>query len=90
MKNFNLTVEVVREGQPRKYADLEYEYRIHTDCASEYCIKMICQAIRPCKHEFKEWLDKKEDVNVYFSGYYTLKKVGDNTYIYYVKEPFCD
>jgi len=86
---FKLSVKVIRKGQPRPYADSEYEYEIEAENCSEYYVKEFCTGfLRYCKQTRAEW--KRDDANSYFHGYYEFSKIGENKYRYYVKEPFCD
>lgn len=88
MKEYNFQVEIIRAGQPRKYADSEYEYVVTSD-QPEFVVKQFCTGVlRPKKQTYKDW--DKNNASSYFSGYYTFGKIGDNAYRYYVKEPFCD
>ena len=88
MKQFNISVEVVREGQPRPYADSEYEYKIKADCG-EFMVKAFCtKVLKPCVQTREEWNVK--DADSYFRGYYTFSNVSKNEYKYYVNQPFCD
>ena len=89
IREFKLSVKVIREGQPRPYADSEYEYIIEAEGCSEYYVKEFCTGfLRYCKQTRAEW--KRDDANSYFHGYYEFSKIGENKYRYYVKEPFCD
>ena len=88
-REFKLSVKVIREGQPRPYADSEYEYEIEAENCSEYYVKEFCTGfLRYCKQTRAEW--HLDDANSYFHGYYEFSKIGENKYRYYVKEPFCD
>ncbi len=88
-REYRLSVKVIREGQPRPYADSEYEYEIEAENCSEYAVKEFCTGfLRYCKQTRAEW--KRDDANSYFHGYYEFSKIGENKYRYYVKEPFCD
>ena len=88
-REYRLSVKVIREGQPRRYADSEYEYEIEAENCNEYAVKDFCtRFLRYCKQTRAEW--KRDDANSYFHGYYEFSKIGENKYRYYVKEPFCD
>ena len=88
MKEFKFQVNTIREGQPRPYADSEYEYEIISDCG-EFAVRQFCTNIlRAKRQEYKDW--DRHNADSYFAGYYRFAKTGDNTYKYYVKEPFCD
>lgn len=41
---YEFDVEIIREGQPRRYADNEYEYIIKSDKAS-YIVEQFCKHI---------------------------------------------
>mgnify|MGYP000987251492 CR=1 FL=1 len=89
MREFNLHVKAIREGQPRPYADSEYEYEIETENCSEFTVKQFCtKVLRPCKQTRAEW--NTGDADSYFRGYYEFSKIGENKYRYYKKEPFTD
>ena len=89
MRQFNISVEVIREGQPRPYADSEYEYKIKVENYNEFMVKQFCtKVLKPCVQTREEW-DVK-DADSYFRGCYTFSKVGENEYKYYVNQPFCD
>lgn len=87
IREFKLSVKVIREGQPRPYADLEYEYEIEAEGCYEYTVKEFCtRFLRPCKQTRAEWDTKNADS--YFHGYYEFSKIGENKYRYYKKEPY--
>lgn len=92
MRDFKLSVKAIREGQPRSYADSEYEYEIEVEncngaITSEHMVKMFCtKVLRPCRQTYAEWDTNKADS--YFHGYYEFSKFGENKYRYYKKEPY--
>lgn len=89
-RNYYFDVEVKQAGQPRPYADSEYEYEI-VSTRPEHEVKAFCTKIlRPCSQTFKEWSENKNSAASYFAGYYVFEKTGDNTYRYFKKEPFAD
>lgn len=89
MREFSIKVKVIKEGQSKPYTDSEYEYEIEVENQSEHGIKEFCtRFLNPCTQTFEQW--NKNDADSYFRGYYTFKKLADNKYRYYVKEPFCD
>ena len=49
MINYNFEVKVIREGQPRSYADSEYEFIIKSDKAP-YIVEQFCKYV--LKHPF--------------------------------------
>jgi hypothetical protein len=88
VNNYNFEVKTIRFGQPRPYADSEYEFEITSECG-EWVVKQFCTNIlKQCTQDYAHW--NKNDANSYFGGYYTFSKTSDNTYKYYVKKPFCD
>lgn len=87
MRDLTLSVKVLRQGQPRPYADSEYEYEIETENCNEHMVKMFCtKALRPCNQTRAEW--DTDSAGSYFHGYYEFSKVGENKYRYYKKEPY--
>jgi hypothetical protein len=87
MKEFKISVKVLREGQPRAYADSEYEYEIETENCGEYMVMGFCtKVLRPCNQTRSEW--NTGDASSYFHGYYEFSKIGENRYRYYKKEPY--
>lgn len=70
----------------------EYEFILTADGMSEFEVKAYCTRIlRPCKQTAEKWnKEKRESADIYFGGYFTFKKIGENQYKYYVLEPFCD
>lgn len=96
-REYRFTVETIRAGQPRAYADSEYEYIVEvslpcfTAREEEWTVKQFCTTIlNPCFQTHEEWYKNRRDAGKYFAGYHTLEKVGENTYRYYVCRPFCD
>jgi Lar family restriction alleviation protein len=92
VKKINMKNEKIREGQPRPYADSEYEFIIKADGMTEFEIKKYCMAIlEPCSQTYEEWMkDKNNSADVYFRGYYEFEKLSDGRYRYYVLSPYCD
>lgn len=81
-------VKVIREGQPRPYADSEYEYEIISE-QSEFMVKRFCTyCLKECHQAYSQW--DKSNADSYFRGYYVFDKTDENTYKYRVKQPFCD
>lgn len=88
---FKVSVNQTKCGQPRPYADSEYEYEIEVEGQSEYWVKLFCtQFLRPKKLNYQEWAAEEGSAATYFAGYYTFTSIGENKYRYYVKEPFTD
>lgn len=89
MNEYSITVNIIKSGQPRPYADSEYEYEITAENCSEYMIKDFCtRYLCPCNQTRKQW--NTDDANSYFHGYYEFSKIADNKYRYYVMQPFAD
>lgn len=87
MREMKLSIKVLREGQPRPYADSEYEYEIEVENCPEFTVKQFCTKIlRPCTQTRAEW--KTDNAGSYFGGYYEFSAIGDNKYRYYVKSPY--
>lgn len=90
-RKISIEIETLRAGQPRRYADSEYEYILTVDGMSEFEAKKYCtEILQPCKQTKQEWIEGKDSADVYFLGYYTFEKIGDNKYRYYMLRPFCD
>ena len=88
-REFKLSVKVIREGQPRPYADSEYEYEIEAENYNEYSVKGFCtRFLQPCTQTRAQW--NRDNADSYFHGYYEFSKITENRYRYYVKRPFCD
>jgi hypothetical protein len=87
LKRF-LEVETTRSGQPRPYADSEYEYAITSDFPG-FIVENFCTKVLQPKTQAKQDWDKG-GAGSYFAGYYTFKDLGDGKFRYYVFEPFCD
>lgn len=95
-REYRFIVETIRAGQPRAYADSEYEYRVEislpifANIGKEMMVRRFCtEILKPCHQTYKEWCESKRNEAAYFAGYYTFEKLGENTYRYYVKNPFC-
>ena len=88
---YNFKVTTLRAGQPRPYADSEYEYEIESKCDEFYVKKFCTEILCGAKYDYSQWVKAKDDsYDVYFSGYYTLEKTGENKWRYYVTWPFAD
>jgi hypothetical protein len=89
MNEQTIKIKTIRYGQPRAYADSEYEYEITVENCSEYFIKEFCtKVLNPCKQTHEQWDTKSADS--YFHGYYSFTKIEANKYIYYKNSPFTD
>lgn len=87
MEEMKISIKTIREGQPRAYADSEYEYEIEVENCSEFMVRQFCtKVLRPCSQTKVEW--NVNDVDSYFRGYYELSKIGENKYRYYKREPY--
>lgn len=88
-QTIKIEIETLKYGQPRAYADSEYEFIVKVDGMNEYNVKIFCtQVLYPCSQSIMQW--DKEDPGSYFSGYYSFEKIEDNVYKYYVFRPYCD
>lgn len=74
MRDYNFKVKIIKEGQPRPYADSEYEYIITSELP-ERLVKLFCIHV----------LREPDSVSEY-----EFKKVDENTYNYYICIPFMD
>jgi hypothetical protein len=87
-KEYKFNVRQIKSGQPKPYADSEYEYEVESDCP-EFTVKQFCtKVLQPCNQTKAEW-DVK-NANSYFRGYYEFRQIDVNKYRYYVLQPFCD
>lgn len=75
---YKFTVETIRKGQPKAYADSEYEYIITTSITrgnAEFATKQFCTSIlQPCRQTYEEWVEGKGNACVYFTGYYRFEQ----------------
>ena len=86
-----MEIEILRYGQPKPYADSEYEYILTTEHMPEYHVKEYCtKVLRPCSQTYTEWNSNIRNAANYFHGYYKFEKLEQNKYRYFVLEPFCD
>jgi hypothetical protein len=84
-----LKIKTLKCGQPRPYADSEYEYEIEVDGMNEFEVKQYCtKVLNPCNQTQAQW--DTHDANSYFQGYYTFYKIDENCYKYTKHVPFCD
>lgn len=89
-KDYTFSVETIRAGQPRPYADSVYEYIVKSELR-EGIVRAFCTCVLHLQMQRKEdWKSLKEDPGSFFNGYYTFQKIDENTYKYYVFKPFCD
>mgnify|MGYP006967465292 FL=1 len=89
-KDYTFSVETIRAGQPRPYADSVYEYIVKSEL-HEGIVRAFCTCVLRLQRQRKEdWKSFTEDPSSFFNGYYTFQKIDENTYKYYVFEPFCD
>lgn len=87
-KDWLFKVKTLKCGQPRPYADSEYEYEIVSELPERYVKSFCINILRPCKQTYDEW--DKRNADSYFHGYYRFEKIAENTYKYFKLEPFCD
>ena len=74
-KDYTFSVETIRAGQPRPYADS----------------KSVLYMRPPFTNATERRLEiVKGRPGQLFNGYYTFQKIDENTYKYYVFKPFCD
>ena len=90
-RKISMEIEILRSGQPRPYADSEYEYELTVDGmfaheVKSYCMYVLCA----CNQDYETWLAGQSSAATYFAGYYKFSKTGENKYHYYVLKPFCD
>lgn len=71
---FSIKVKVIREGQPRAYADSEYEYEIEADCGDDMVKNFCTKVLRPCSQACTGW--NTNDANSYFHGCYKFSRTG--------------
>ena len=90
-RKFSVEIETIKSGQPRPYADSEYEYILTVDGMTEFEVELYCKFIlRSCKSTYQKWCENKNDPSIYFGGYYKFEKLEGGKYRYYKLEPFCD
>lgn len=87
MNEFSIHVKTLKFGQPRAYADSEYEYEITAEGCYEDYVKHFCTTfLKPCKQTHEQWDIKNADS--YFHGYYAFQKTGENKYRYFKLSPY--
>lgn len=90
-RTYKIEVETIKSGQPRPYADSEYEYIVQTEGMSDWMVERFCTCVlRPCNKTYSQWSSKTGDASTYFIGYYNFEKISEKTYKYYVREPYDD
>lgn len=88
-RTITLKIKKIKAGQPRAYADSEYEFEIEAEGMTGYEVKEYCtHVLEPCGQPREKWDTTNEDS--YFAGYYTFEKTDTNRYRYYVRRPYCD
>lgn len=91
IRKISIEIETLKSGQPRPYADSEYEYILTVEGMSEFEVERYCTTmLRHCRNTYQKWQENKGDPSVYFGGYYTFEKLGDGEYRYFKLEPYCD
>lgn len=79
-------VETIKSGQPRKYADEEYEFIVTNKCETEYSphvIERFCKGFLRPPIRFKDspcWADSVE----------SFEKIDNRTFRYKQRVPFTD
>jgi hypothetical protein len=85
-----MTIETVKSGQPRPYADSEYKYILTVEGMDDDEIKFYRQnCLKQCSQTFEQWNEGKASYDVYFRGYYRFSKTKPGKYEYFVLEPYC-
>ena len=86
-------IKVLQKGQTRRYGDSYYRWEITVEGPVSaagllgYCQSFLMKNDNP----YSNWqAHQRESASEYFKGYYTLKRVSENVYIYEVMRPFCD
>ena len=88
-----LEIKKLSHGQPKPYADSEYEWELTTkEDIDEAELYAFCQMmLRKNTQSYEDWLKKHNNsAKAYFKGYYSLVKKSSDTWIYRVVEPYCD
>ena len=87
-----LAIKTRVAGQPKPYADSEYEWELTTkEDIDEAELLAFCQRLlRKNTQTYEEWRRGNVSASIYFRGYYTLVKRTSDTWIYRVVEPYCD
>ena len=82
-------VTTLKYGQPRPYADHEYEFVIDTTLSEEE-LKTFCKNY-PCAGCSKEEFDLRSgDLSVYFGGWHKITRLSDGRYRYFACMPYAD
>ena len=88
-----LGLKIKSAGQPKPYADSEYEWELTTkEDIDEAELLAFCQRLlRKNTQTYEEWRrGHNNSASIYFIGYYTLVKRTSDMWIYRVVEPYCD
>ena len=87
-----LGIKELSYGQPKPYADSEYEWELTTkEDIDESELLAFCQRLlRKNTQTYEEWRRGNISASIYFRGYYTLVKRTSDMWIYRVVEPYCD
>ena len=90
-REITLRITTLKSGQPRAYADSEYEYELEVsgmnyDEVKKYCLMFYSGNALP----YETWIADRDNAGVYFAGYYTFEKIGENKYRFRVHIPFAD
>ena len=86
-------IKKLQSGQTRRYGDSYYRWEIVVKGpVSAADLLGYCQSfLMKNNNSYLNWqTHQRKSASEYFKGYYTLKRVSENVYIYEVMRPFCD
>jgi len=87
-------VETLRSGQPRAYADSEYEYlvkgRISDEANPHWTELQLYQVLAFCRSMLRQCEYESGTPGLTLDARYTLNQEPDGRWRYHVREPFCD
>lgn len=87
---YTFAVYEIRGGQPRAYADSDYEYVVTSD-QPEHVIKRFCTGfLKPHNQSKENWKKYTEDAPSFFRGYHEFDKLDEHTWRYHVHIPYAD
>lgn len=82
-------VTMLKCGQPRPYADSEYEYILDTNLSQEE-LRVFCKDYPCAGRSKKEFTAMKGNLAVYFAGWSEITKISEGKYRYYAYRPYAD